>query len=114
MIRGEISGQSGPPSAAGVRSGGAPWTVRQLSSRPSGGSPTARRAAAPGGPGDRPRAVPAVSARCRARREDQAVSVARVPANGHGARLPGVAIAALHREARPGRLFLLLHGDIQT
>jgi hypothetical protein len=67
MIRGEISGQSGPPSAAGVRSGGAPWTVRQLSSRPSGGSPTARRAAAPGSPSDRPHAVPAVSARCRTR-----------------------------------------------
>ena len=47
--------------------GGAPLAVRQLSSRPSGGSPTARRAAAPGGPGDRPPAVTAVSARCRAR-----------------------------------------------
>ena len=45
--------------------GGAPYAVRQLSSRPSGGSPTARRAAAPGGPGDRPHPVPAVSARYR-------------------------------------------------
>ena len=41
-------------------------------------------------------------------------AVARFPADGHGARLPGMVIPALHREARPDRLFFLLHYDIQT
>jgi hypothetical protein len=49
---------------------------RQLSPRPSDASPTARRAAAHRGPGDRPPAVPAVS-RCRAcQHHGQAVNVA--------------------------------------
>ncbi len=41
-------------------------------------------------------------------------TVARFPANGYGARVPGMMISALHRKARPHRLFFLFHLDIQT
>jgi hypothetical protein len=63
---------------------------RQLSPRPSDASPTARRAAAHRGPGDRPPAVPAVSC-CRARQHHgQAVNVApSVPIGGRMAQPPG-------------------------
>ena len=55
--------------AAGVRgqSGGRAVGGAAAFVAPFGRKPTARRAAAPGGPSDRPRAVPAVSAPCRAR-----------------------------------------------
>jgi len=41
-------------------------------------------------------------------------AVARFPANGYGARVPGMVIPALHREVRPDGMLFLLHGDIQT
>jgi hypothetical protein len=90
-----MSGQGDPAVGGRGSPGGLAVAGWQLSPRPSDASPTARRAAAHGTPGDRPPAVPAVS-RCRARQHHgRAVTLApvrRSPGECHsdGAGMPRI------------------------